>query len=39
VTAITYLEHRGPDGAPRWTVGRDTSVLGASVRAVCAAAA
>lgn len=38
-TAITYLEHRGPDGAPRWTVGRDTSVLGASVRAVCAAAA
>ncbi|WP_255437413.1 2-isopropylmalate synthase [Cellulosimicrobium sp. TH-20] len=38
-TALTYLEHRGPDGTPRWTVGRDTSVLGAAVRAVCAATA
>ncbi|MBD7999055.1 2-isopropylmalate synthase [Oerskovia gallyi] len=37
--AVTYLEHRAADGSVAWAVGRDESVLGASVRAVLRAAA
>ena len=37
-SAVAYVEAAGPDGAPTWGVGMDSSILDASLRAVIAAA-
>jgi 2-isopropylmalate synthase len=36
--AVAYVETEGPDGEVRWGVGRDTSILDASLQAVISAA-
>jgi 2-isopropylmalate synthase len=37
-SAVAYVETQGPDGQVRWGVGRDTSILDASLQAVISAA-
>ncbi len=37
-SAVAYIETEGPDGEVRWGVGRDTSILDASLQAVISAA-
>jgi 2-isopropylmalate synthase len=37
-SAVAYIETQGPDGEVRWGVGRDTSILDASLQAVISAA-
>ncbi len=37
-SAVAYIETQGPDGQVRWGVGRDTSILDASLQAVISAA-
>ena len=37
-SAVAYVETQGPDGQTRWGVGRDTSILDASLHAVISAA-
>jgi 2-isopropylmalate synthase len=37
-SAVAYVETQGPDGGKRWGVGRDTSILDASLQAVISAA-
>jgi 2-isopropylmalate synthase len=37
-SAVAYVETQGPDGQVRWGVGRDTSILDASLHAVISAA-
>jgi 2-isopropylmalate synthase len=37
-SAVAYVETQGPDGEVRWGVGRDTSILDASLHAIISAA-
>jgi 2-isopropylmalate synthase len=37
-SAVAYIETQGPNGEVRWGVGRDTSILDASLQAVISAA-